>query len=965
LKRIIPLLMVLVLVTQVGGYSKKVIKNFGTYIENIVGDSMALVDANGDTVAMFSRNGWRVAGAYSFPATDGSPNYILKTNGSGVLSWAVDAGGGGGLTYFTEADDNDTSVFTATGPNTTVGFDDDMTMQGNDIFGAVNISADTVRAAIKGSSIDIITDNDTTTISDTTWDFGQRGGMKFANGDILIENIGAPGYGRFTLGNGEFILAASSRTLVNGTNVWIASDPSFVLDSFSYWFGKGLMGDFPYFAVDSGWLNSNWKIATASVADEAADLSDTSGVNLQELVDRIDTSLVGHEVDTNSTSLLDGYVLKYNLSSTKWEPAVDATGGSSDTSLVVSEAAGGDAAFKWSSNADTVIVTDGSANELLFYHDGGQWVIDGGEGLTKIDSLDIGDMKFRGSGNLISGVDVLSVDTIQDVDHLDFTPVSIPSHSEGRVFYDDATNTLAYYNDETEMTVCLGRCLVKYVRNNTGSTILKGRAVYQNGGIPQLPTVALAKADNVNTAKVIGLAGHDIETGTNGYVVTAGEVRDINVNQTNFTDGDSLSVSADTAGAWVVIQPPLCLPVGWVDNANASTGKIWVSLNHSIIDTNTVFGLDTYVSLRITDSLDSYFDTLNVVDTIQAMMHRLFDTVATDGFIHVANGTKFNSVAMSGDVSIDNAGVTTVEDVPADVVLLNEIGDPDGNTSIGLGSNNIVWNFANPASSGFEINATGAFSGDLVHIHQHTGNVGAVTLVEIEGEDADILPLHVVLSPANDTVAHFEGGAVFVDSLESNGEVRTGALDVTGNITVSGTVDGVDVAAIPSTYETITEVAKIGDDTANYQTAYDSSQFDNLRSDEQAVDVDSTGTDIAAALADRANVHDTLTRSFSISAIDDTFDWAFWMTPKAITIIAASGVCFGGTNVVGVLMEYDADAANPAVCNSSDWTFTTGEERTTSVDNPTIDAGDYLGWKTTSVSGGVTFFTLTFEYTVD
>lgn len=44
------------------------------------------------------------------------------------------------LGYFTEADDNDTSVFTATGPNTTVGFNDNLTMQSNDITGVGLIS---------------------------------------------------------------------------------------------------------------------------------------------------------------------------------------------------------------------------------------------------------------------------------------------------------------------------------------------------------------------------------------------------------------------------------------------------------------------------------------------------------------------------------------------------------------------------------------------------------------------------------------------------------------------------------------------------------------------------------------------------------------------------------------------------------------------------------------------------------
>ncbi|GAG02978.1 unnamed protein product, partial [marine sediment metagenome] len=89
----------------------------------------------------------------------------------------------------------------------------------------------------------------------------------------------------------------------------------------------------------------------------------------------------------------------------------------------------------------------------------------------------------------------------------------------------------------------------------------------------------------------------------------------------------------------------------------------------------------------------------------------------------------------------------------------------------------------------------------------------------------------------------------------------------------------------------------------------------------------------------KVHTPDTLTMSFVIVEPTAANDFPFTMLPKAITIIAASGVCIAGTNVVGVLMEYDNDAANAVVCNSSDWTFTTGEERTTSVSNASIDAG--------------------------
>lgn len=72
-------------------------------------------------------------------APTGLDNYVLSLNeGSNNFTWVA---GGAGLTYFTEADDNDTSVFTATGPNTTIGFSDHVTMQGNSLLGVGLISA--------------------------------------------------------------------------------------------------------------------------------------------------------------------------------------------------------------------------------------------------------------------------------------------------------------------------------------------------------------------------------------------------------------------------------------------------------------------------------------------------------------------------------------------------------------------------------------------------------------------------------------------------------------------------------------------------------------------------------------------------------------------------------------------------------------------------------------------------------
>lgn len=105
----------------------------------------------------------------------------------------------------------------------------------------------------------------------------------------------------------------------------------------------------------------------------------------------------------------------------------------------------------------------------------------------------------------------------------------------------------------------------------------------------------------------------------------------------------------------------------------------------------------------------------------------------------------------------------------------------------------------------------------------------------------------------------------------------------------------------------------------------------------------------------------TKVRSFVIPSPATGSDFAFWQSKRAIVLTSVTAICSGGTNVVGQLQEYDGSAANPADVDS-DWTVTTSEFNDTSYSNATIDAGDWVGWKTTSVSGSVTFLSITFEY---
>jgi len=132
-------------------------------------------------------------------------------------------------------------------------------------------------------------------------------------------------------------------------------------------------------------------------------------------------------------------------------------------------------------------------------------------------------------------------------------------------------------------------------------------------------------------------------------------------------------------------------------------------------------------------------------------------------------------------------------------------------------------------------------------------------------------------------------------------------------------------------------------------------------------DIEGTGLSITAGTLNWSRSGTTFEKSFLITNVTATADGALWRVPAACTITAVHGVQVGGTNVIGHLTECDANGLNPAgVDGATDITIlTTNVNDDGGLSNPTIDSGDYIGWRTTSVSGTITRCTLSFEGTWD
>lgn len=134
--------------------------------------------------------------------------------------------------------------------------------------------------------------------------------------------------------------------------------------------------------------------------------------------------------------------------------------------------------------------------------------------------------------------------------------------------------------------------------------------------------------------------------------------------------------------------------------------------------------------------------------------------------------------------------------------------------------------------------------------------------------------------------------------------------------------------------------------------------------DDIIVTVDDPGGTPANKKSTRTNFLGTQTKGFAINAAIDSDDFLLWRTPVAITITEVHGVLLSGTNVIGQIDECSNTGVS-CVAVDADITFDGGlDSDDGSPSNPSIDAGDWVKWHTTSVSSPG-YLTVTIYYTID
>ena len=170
-------------------------------------------------------------------------------------------------------------------------------------------------------------------------------------------------------------------------------------------------------------------------------------------------------------------------------------------------------------------------------------------------------------------------------DYIDFnTGTTSPSNYGGRVFYDNTSNSLAYYSDINQnVKVEMGQQLYIKGYNNTGALIPKGSALSIQSATAGLPNFTLAKNIHYGFNQVVGLAASDIPNGNYGLALSQGILSGITLN--TYSVGDILYASPFSAGTYVAGTSTFPFTartnqIGFVIATGTTNGKIYVSINN-------------------------------------------------------------------------------------------------------------------------------------------------------------------------------------------------------------------------------------------------------------------------------------------------------------------------------------------------------------------------------------------------
>jgi len=190
------------------------------------------------------------------------------------------------------------------------------------------------------------------------------------------------------------------------------------------------------------------------------------------------------------------------------------------------------------------------------------------------------------------------------------------------IHWTEDTKTMMIRTDIPSFFIEFGQQMVVRVKNDTESQINLGTVVFFNGS-QNFPTLAIADYSSYLTSEgTLGFVAHNMSGNTEGYVITKGILRHVDL--TNFSDGDDLYLH--TGGTFTNIKPIAPLPEVYL-------GTVIKSGQDGILNVNIELGfeLEELHNVKITNLSDnqilSYNSSLGVWENSYVTVENAQSTV--------------------------------------------------------------------------------------------------------------------------------------------------------------------------------------------------------------------------------------------------------------------------------------------------------------------------------------------------
>jgi len=329
---------------------------------------------------------------------------------------------------------------------------------------------------------------------------------------------------------------------------------------------------------------------TPGVMLASKETATTTSAALSELSDVVLTSIVGNDILTwnvatskwvniSRTGWLSGYTLSYN--SIQPPPAQQATSrlvwwnADSGVTRTLIPSATGQATLTLDEAANTMVIDVPAQDATLTALAGVTTSADTVIYATGSDTFTTTPLTST-ARTLLDDTSTSAMRTTLGLGTMATQDASAVAITGGTI--SDATVTTGTYSSS------LNQAVMKLVRNNTGSTIAKGKVVRITGSLGDNLTVALADAtDESTSASTIGITAESIADSADGFIITQGVLTNLTGIDTPLVNGDLLWLS-ETAGEFTRTRPTAPahgVVIGWVmSTSSGSAGRIYVKIDN-------------------------------------------------------------------------------------------------------------------------------------------------------------------------------------------------------------------------------------------------------------------------------------------------------------------------------------------------------------------------------------------------